>query len=87
MDIKTVDKNCNCMRKQKKGHRIIGVLLSGIGLFWLARKAGWMSYDTSWVPHHANGSTMFWPLVLIAVGLLLIFRLGGRGKDHSKRLS
>lgn len=70
--------------KRRKGHKIFGFLLSVTGFFWLARKAGWMSHDTSWVPHEANGSPIFWPLVVIAIGLLIIFALGGGSKKHSE---
>jgi hypothetical protein len=68
--------------KRGKGHKIFGGLLLVMGFFWLARKAGWMSHDTSWMPHEANGSPIFWPLIVIAIGLLIIFGLGGREKKH-----
>ncbi len=84
MDVEANNHIGRGIRKQSNGHKIIGFLLSLIGLFWLARKVGWVSHDTNWVPHHANGSTIFWPLVLIALGLFLIFGLGGSGKKHSR---
>ncbi len=84
MDIETTNHVGRGFLKQRKGHKIIGFLLSLVGLLWLARKAGWVSHDTSWAPHYANGSTIFWPLVLIAVGLFLIFGLGDGSKKHWK---
>ncbi len=71
------------VKRRWKGHKIFGILLSIMGFFWLARKAGWMSHDTTWVPHEANSSPIFWPLIVIAIGLLIIFGLG-REKKHSE---
>ena len=40
-----------------------GILLVATGGFFLAREMGWISYD---IP--------FWPLAIVVVGLLMIFR-------------
>ncbi len=84
MDVEATNHVGSGFLKQRKEHKIIGFSLSVIGLFWLARKAGWVSHDMDWVPHHASGSTIFWPLVLIALGVFLIFGLGDGGKKHLK---
>ena len=47
-------------------HKAVGALLSVIGLFWLAKKAGWIPMD------HSH-SALFWPVVVIAAGLFIFF--------------
>ncbi len=46
--------------------KLAGALLAVMGLFWLAHKAGW-------VPSGHGHPAIFWPLVVIAAGLFLIF--------------
>jgi len=82
MDMVPADKIEKGEVKRRKGHKLIGVLLSMTGFLWLARKAGWMPHDTGWAPHHATDS-IFLPLVLIISGLLLIFGLVGRVRKRS----
>ena len=50
--------------------KIAGIALAMVGFFWLAKRAGWM-------PMEHGHPTVFWPLVVVAVGLLLSF-----GRDH-----
>ncbi len=45
--------------------KLVGILLAVMGLFWLAHKAGWM-------PEHGHPA-IFWPIVVIAVGLFMFF--------------
>jgi len=70
--------------KQRKGHRIVGILLSATGFFWLARRAGWMAHQTGWIPHEAGGLPVFWPLVVISIGLFVLFGLGRDKKKPSE---
>ena len=59
------------------GQKIAGIVLSVAGFFWLAKKAGWIPVD------HSHPSVL-WPIVVIAIGLLVIFRAGHRaGKDRT----
>ena len=51
---------------QVKGHELVGTLLATIGFFWLAHKAGW-------IPVSEGGSVIFWPLVTIGLGLIILF--------------
>jgi hypothetical protein len=46
--------------------KLVGILLAVIGMFWLAHKAGW-------IPVERGHPAILWPLVVIAVGLLLFF--------------
>jgi len=45
-----------------RGQRLTGILLSLLGFFWLAKKAGWMPI--------ASGT--FWPILLLGVGILMV---------------
>jgi hypothetical protein len=46
--------------------KLVGVLLAVIGFFWLSKKAGW-------IPIEHSHSAIFWPIVVIAVGLFIFF--------------
>lgn len=52
--------------------RITGFLLIATGFFWLAKKAGWISATGA-------ASSIFWPVVFIAVGAFILWG------SHSKR--
>jgi hypothetical protein len=41
-------------------------VIAVIGFFWLAKKVGW-------VPVAAGGSSVFWPVVTIALAVMVIF--------------
>jgi hypothetical protein len=47
-----------------QGHRLIGITLSAIGFFWLAKMVGW-------IPMAESGLTIFWPFVIIILGLFM----------------
>jgi hypothetical protein len=47
-------------------HKLIGILLAVVGLFWLAKKVGW-------IPVAAGGSVIFWRVLTIMLGLWLAF--------------
>jgi hypothetical protein len=65
MTIKSMITNKTCHNDTgRKGHKITGIALSIIGFFWLAKKIGW-------IPVAAGGSTIFWPIVTITVGIVL----------------
>lgn len=52
--------------KRGRWHKLTGVLLAVIGFFWLAKKAGWM-------PTEHSHSAIFWPIVVMAIGLFVFF--------------
>jgi len=57
-------------------HRATGIVLTLIGMSWLAKRAGWMPSD------HAH-PTLLWPLLTVAVGLFLAIRVfRGREQGH-----
>ena len=49
-----------------KGHRLAGIVLLVLGFFWFSHKAGW-------IPVHDGGSVLFWPLMTLIAGAILIF--------------
>jgi len=52
---------------ERKGNwrKWLGAVITAIGFIWLAKKAGW-------IPVHDGGSALFWPAVVIAIGVLLV---------------
>ncbi len=63
--------------QHRKGrfHKLAGIAVSVVGVFWLAKKAGW-------IPVVAGGSQVFWPILTIALGLMLVF---GTRKAHGSK--
>jgi F0F1-type ATP synthase assembly protein I len=53
-------------------HKLSGILLAVVGLFWLAKKV-------DWIPAVAGGSAIFWPVLTIMLGLWFAF-----GKHRAK---
>ncbi len=49
-----------------RARELVGVLLAVMGLFWLAHKAGW-------IPAEHGHPAMFWPFIMIVIGLFLVF--------------
>jgi hypothetical protein len=47
-------------------HKLSGILLAVVGLFWLAKKVGW-------IPVAAEGSGILWPVLTIMIGLWFAF--------------
>ena len=47
-------------------HKLSGILLAVVGLFWLANKVGW-------IPVAAGGSVILWPVLTIMFGLWFAF--------------
>jgi len=45
-------------------HKLTGILLAMIGIFWFAKKIGW-------IPVAAGGSVILWPVLTIMFGLWL----------------
>lgn len=61
--------------RHRDGHKIVGLLMAGVGFFWLAKKAGW-------IPVAAGGSGIFWPVVTIGAGLFMILAPRHRRKRN-----
>ncbi len=47
-------------------HKLSGILLAVVGLFWLAKKVGW-------IPVAAGESGILWPVLTIMLGLWFAF--------------
>jgi drug/metabolite transporter (DMT)-like permease len=50
--------------------KFLGILISGVGFFWLAKSMGWIPVTAT------SGSAVFWPILTIALGV--VFLLGRR---------
>ncbi|RMF86870.1 MAG: hypothetical protein D6736_14095 [Nitrospinota bacterium] len=60
-------------------HHFTGLLVTGIGCFWLAKQVGW-------IPATAGGEELVWPLLLMALGLReLVRRRGNRYQSTTTR--
>ncbi len=53
------------------GHRLFGFTLSAVGFFWLAKKIGW-------IPEFVSGLTLFWPLAVVILGLIIALHTRNR---------
>jgi len=60
------------LRPNRKGHQVIGIVMLLIGIFWLAKKAGW-------IPVAAGSASIFLPVALIAAGTFMLIV-----KNHHK---
>jgi hypothetical protein len=66
MTEKVIEKRSRDDIKHRQAHKLIGIVIAVIGFFWLAKKVGW-------VPVAAGGSSVFWPVVTIALAVMVIF--------------
>jgi hypothetical protein len=64
----------NHSKEHKKGHTMVGLALAIIGFFWFAKKIGW-------IPVVAGGSSIFWPTVTIAAGVVIFLSARHRRKS------
>ena len=64
--------------EDRKGHRIGGLTLAGIGLFWLAKNAGW-------IPAEAD-TPLFWPTVIFTSGICMAF-FGNHRRSQPKQFA
>lgn len=54
------------MLKPRNGQRLTGMVLLVLGFFWFAHKIGW-------IPVHGGGSVLFWPVVTMLAGAILLW--------------
>lgn len=66
MKDKVIRKGCIGDSKHRRTHKLIGIVMALIGFLWLAKKVGW-------IPAAASASSVFWPVVLIVLGLWFAF--------------
>jgi energy-converting hydrogenase Eha subunit C len=75
MTEKVIEKGGSGDIKHRRAHKLIGIVIAVIGFFWLAKKVGW-------IPVAASGSSVFWPVVTIALAVLIIFSSKYRRKRN-----
>jgi FtsH-binding integral membrane protein len=61
--------------EHRHSHKLLGILLALTGLFWLAKKVGW-------IPAAASGSSIFWPVAVIVLAVLIMFSSKHRRNKH-----
>jgi len=57
---------------------LVGAFLAIMGFFWLSKKAGW-------IPAHMHDASLFWPIVVLAVGVMLLVSRHARAKHEGPR--
>ncbi len=77
MTKESLSKHIKCDVKNRRGHNLIGIILALIGFFWFAKKIGW-------IPVAVGGSAIFWPAVVIALGVFMIVGTRNRRKKHAE---
>ena len=70
MTLETISTNIKGHGRHGYWHKLSGILLAVVGLFWLAKKVGW-------IPVAAGGSVTIWPVLIIMLGLWFAFGKGG----------
>jgi hypothetical protein len=78
MTKETVSKKLRGDRVHRMGHKLVGALLALTGIFWFAKKAGW-------IPVVAGGSGLFWPVLTIGLGILIIVSAGHKRRRHEEK--
>ncbi|MCK5138659.1 MAG: hypothetical protein KAQ85_02350 [Thermodesulfovibrionia bacterium] len=77
MKDKVIEKGCIGDIKHRRAHKLIGIVIAVIGFFWLAKKVGW-------IPVAASGSSVFWPVVMIVLAVLVMFGSKHRRNRHGE---
>jgi hypothetical protein len=77
MTTTTLSKHIKGDAKDKQGHKLSGIILTLIGIFWFAKIVGWISVAP-------GGSTIIWPLVVIGLGVFTLVGPKHRRKKHAE---
>ncbi|OUM84427.1 MAG: hypothetical protein BAA01_01000 [Bacillus thermozeamaize] len=64
------------MVSQKGGGMLAGGIIALLGVLFLARNLGWWTIDLSWL------WKVFWPLVIILIGIRILFGASQRGNSR-----
>ncbi len=59
------------------GRSIVGAFLAIMGFFWMSKKAGW-------IPTEMHEASLFWPIIVMVVGIVMVFSRHARIRhaDH-----
>jgi hypothetical protein len=76
MASKLILKHIEGDKGHRRFHKLAGIFLMLIGFFWFAKKVGW-------VPVEAGGSGIFWPVVVLVLGIAIL--IGSRFRQAGKR--
>ena len=70
MKLETINTHIKGHSRHGYWHKLSGILLAVVGLFWLAKNVGW-------IPVAAGGSVTIWPVLTIMLGLWFAFSKHG----------
>ncbi len=51
--------------RRGQGRTLVGAFLAIMGFFWLSKKAGW-------IPTEMHDASLFWPIVVLIIGIMLL---------------
>ncbi len=64
--------------RRDKGRTLVGAFLAMMGFFWLSKKAGW-------IPTEIHEASLFWPIVVMAIGVMLLVSQHARARHEGQR--
>lgn len=64
--------------RRGQGRTLVGAFLAIMGFFWLSKKAGW-------IPTELHDASLFWPIAVLAVGVMLLVSRHARTKHEGPR--
>jgi hypothetical protein len=79
MTKETISKEVGGDRSHRTGHKRIGVLVILAGIFWFAKKAGW-------IPVAAGSTGLFWPALAIGLGILITLSAGHKRRSQEEKI-
>jgi len=78
MPIESILKHIKREERHRHFHKPAGIFLMPIGFFWFARKVGW-------IPVEAGGPDIFWPVVVLALGVSILIGSRYRRNRHEEK--
>ncbi len=64
--------------RRGRGRTLVGAFLAIMGFFWMSKKAGW-------IPTEMHDASLFWPIVVMAIGVILLFSQHARTRHEGQR--
>ncbi len=64
--------------KRGHGRTLVGAFMAIMGFFWLSKKAGW-------IPTEMHDASLFWPIVVLVIGVMLLISRHARTRYEGQR--
>jgi len=71
-------KNIKGGERHRRLHKPAGIFVMVIGFFWFAKKVGW-------IPVEAGSPDIFWPVVVLALGVSILTGSRYRRNRHEEK--